>query len=194
MPRRDVRPVVLSARCSASSASATVRRRISAAGRTSWTSAADWPVKGRNWSPRPARMAAISAGPATAGSTVSGCSRSVVMKGVLQRAGLAADSAPGVGRHDRVVVDDLDRVQGLRVDDTALPLVVHAGLGAREEPGAHAHALCSEGERRGEACATGDAARGQHRDVAGERDDLGDEDQGRAPSRRVPLGLPRPGR
>ena len=168
-------------RSSAASASATTRRTISAAGRTSWMRPADWPANGRYSSPRPASRASRIRAPVV---------RRVEPLRVLaqlldQRRGQRArlDPAPGprVGRHHALAVDDLDGVRRVGLDDAALPLLGDAELGRGQEPRAHAHALRAEHQRRGQPAPVGDAAGRDHGDVAGQR---------RRPAARAPSSTP----
>ena len=161
----------------AASASATICRTISAAGSTSATSPADWPVNGSRSSPLPARTAATSCGPSSAGST----SPALVAQALDQRRRHArgATGRPGAKRRqDAVAVLDLDGVERVGGDDARLPRLVDRHLRAGEEARAEARTLGAEHQRGREPATVGDAAGRDDGDVAGDVGHLGDEHHG----------------
>ena len=128
-------------------------------------------------------MAAISSGATTAGSTSPGRSRSAVISGVSSARAWLRTPLLVYGGMIGSLLTTLTASRACASTTRRFPVVSRASVLARNR--VPMLTPCAPRERRGEACASGDTARGQHRDVAGEGDRLGDQTRVE-PIRRAP--------
>ena len=156
---------------SARSASATSRRHLTRR-RESWTSCADWPVKGSRSCPPPARTGAEQLRPdAGTGRRLRRALQLVDQRSAAPVARTGTDLRDGERRHHPFAVRDLHRLLGAGGHDPALPFRGDRHLVGGEEAGAQAGAVRAQGEGGRDPPAVADAPGGHHGYLPGEVDD-----------------------